>query len=72
MPRLMLNGELWSKPTTSLLENGIDDKPNLRIMVEGILCHTSTGSSWRDLLTQLDVGTVFIKNLIDGPQTINY
>jgi len=49
MPRLMLNDELWSKLRTIMLQNGIYDKPNLRIMVEGILYRIRVGCPWRDL-----------------------
>lgn len=49
MPRLMLNDELWSKLRKIMLQNGIYDKPNLRIMVEGILYRIRVGCPWRDL-----------------------
>lgn len=65
MPRLMLNDELWSKLRKIMLQNGIYDKPNLRIMVEGILYRIRVGCPWRDLPENFDAGTLFIKNLID-------
>jgi len=49
MPRLMLDDELWSKLRKIMLQNGIYDKPNLRIMVEGILYRIRVGCPWRDL-----------------------
>lgn len=45
----MLNDELWSKLRKIMLQKGIYDKPNLRIMVEGILYHIRVGCPWRDL-----------------------
>ena len=35
MARLMLTDELWSKLKMSMLQHGIYEKPNLRIMVGG-------------------------------------
>lgn len=52
MPRLMLNDELWSKLKKNLLQNGIDDKPNLRIMLEGMLYRIRVGYPWQDLLAK--------------------
>ena len=49
MPRLMLNDGLWSKLGTIMLQNGIYDKANLRIIVEGILYRIRVGCPWRDL-----------------------
>ncbi|MDR1057684.1 MAG: transposase, partial [Coxiellaceae bacterium] len=37
MARLMLTDELWSKLRTMMHQQGIYDKPNLRMMVEGML-----------------------------------
>lgn len=49
MPRLMLTEEHWSKLRPIMLENGIYDKPNLRIMIEGMLYRMRVGCPWRDL-----------------------
>lgn len=49
MPRLMLNDERWSKLRTIMREHGIYDKPNLRMMVEGMLYRMRAGCPWRDL-----------------------
>ena len=37
MARLMLSDERWSKLQEIMLQHGIYDKPNLRMMVEAIL-----------------------------------
>jgi len=49
MARLMLTDELWSKLKMIILQHGIYDKPNLRIMVEGIFYRMRVGCPWRDL-----------------------
>ena len=49
MARLMLTDELWSKLKTIMLQHGIYDKPDLRIMVEGVLYRMRVGCPWRDL-----------------------
>ncbi len=49
MNRLMLTDELWSKLKTIMLEHGIYDKPDLRMMVEGMLYRMRVGCPWRDL-----------------------
>ncbi len=49
MVRLMLNNEKWSKFRDIMTKNKIYDKPNLRLMVEGILYRMRTGCPWRDL-----------------------
>ena len=49
MARLMLTDELWSKLKMSMLQHGIYDKPNLRIMVEGMFYRMRVGCPWRDL-----------------------
>ena len=46
MPRLMLSDELWSKLRIIMREHGIYDKPNLRMMVEGMLYRMRTGLPW--------------------------
>ena len=49
MPRLMLNDELWSKLRVILCQNGIYDKRDLRMTVEGMLYRMRVGCPWRDL-----------------------
>ena len=49
MVRLMLTDELWSKLRTIMLQHGIYDKSNLRMIVEGILYRMRVGCPWRDL-----------------------
>ena len=49
MPRLMLSDELWSKLRDIMLQQRIYDKPNLRMMVEGMLYRMRVGCPWRDL-----------------------
>ncbi len=49
MPRLLLSDELWSKLKGILLQLGVYDKSNLRLMVEGMLYRLRTGLPWRDL-----------------------
>ncbi len=49
MTRLMLTDELWSKLRAIMQQQGIYDKPNLRIMVEGMLYRMRVGCPWRDL-----------------------
>lgn len=49
MPRLMLSDELWSKLKGIMLQHKIYDKPNLRMIVEGMLYRMRVGCPWRDL-----------------------
>ena len=49
MARLMLTDELWSKLRIIMHQQGIYDKPNLRMMVEGMLYRMRVGCPWRDL-----------------------
>lgn len=49
MARQMLTDELWSKLRTIMHEYDIYDKPNLRMMVEGMLYRMRVGCPWRDL-----------------------
>ena len=49
MPRLLLSDELWLKLKLILLQCGVYDKSNLRLVVEGILYRLRTGLPWRDL-----------------------
>lgn len=52
MPRKMLTDEHWSKLKKIMLEEGIYDKPNLRLMIEGMLYRLRVGCPWRDLPRQ--------------------
>lgn len=52
MNRLMLTDETWPKLKTIMLKEGIYDKPNLRLMTEGILYLMRVGCPWRDLPTE--------------------
>jgi transposase len=45
----MLTDELWSKLKTIMRQHGIYDKPQLRLMVEGMLYRMRIGCPWRDL-----------------------
>ena len=49
MLRLLLSDELWSKLKEIMLQEGIYDKPALRITVEGMLYRMRVGCPWRDL-----------------------
>ena len=49
MPRTMLNDELWLKLWPIMSENGVYDKPDLRLTTEGILYRMRSGCPWRDL-----------------------
>jgi len=49
MLRLMLNDELWFKLREIMLQHGIYDKPNLRMIVEAMLYRMRVGCPWRDL-----------------------
>lgn len=49
MVRLMLTDELWSKLRTIMLQYRIYDKPNLSMIVEGVLYRMRVGCPWRDL-----------------------
>ena len=49
MLRLMLNDELWFKLREIMLQHGIYDKPNLRMIVEAMLYRMGVGCPWRDL-----------------------
>ena len=51
MLRLMLNDELWFKLKEIMLQHGIYDKPNLRMIVEAMLYRMRVGCPWRDLPT---------------------
>ncbi|CEG56511.1 transposase (fragment) [Legionella fallonii LLAP-10] len=53
MHRLMLKDELWFKLREIMLQHGIYDKPNLRIIVEAMLYRMREGCPWRDLPTDL-------------------
>ena len=49
MARLMLSDELWSKLGIIMQQQGIYDKPDLRLMVEAMLYRMRVGCPWRDL-----------------------
>ncbi|MFO1256878.1 MAG: IS5 family transposase [Gammaproteobacteria bacterium] len=49
MARLMLSDELWSKLRTIMQQQGIYDKPELRLMVEAMLYRLRVGCPWRDV-----------------------
>ena len=49
MTRLMLTDELWSKLRMIMCQHGIYDKPNLRMIIEGVLYRMRVGCPWRDL-----------------------
>ena len=49
MPRMVLKDEQWSKLKPILLFCRINDKPELRMTLEGILYRIRTGIQWRDL-----------------------
>ena len=52
MPRLMLSDERWSKLVEILQQHRIYNKPNLRMMIEGMLYRMRVGCPWRDLPTE--------------------
>jgi transposase len=45
----MLTDELWAKLSPIIFNNGIYDKPSLRVTIEGILYRLRVGCPWRDL-----------------------
>ncbi|MAC46757.1 MAG: IS5/IS1182 family transposase [Oceanospirillum sp.] len=49
MPRLILTDEYWSKLTTIFKQIRIYNKPDLRMMVEGMFYRIRVGCAWRDL-----------------------
>jgi len=49
MARLLLTDECWSKLRTILHQNGVYNKPHLRMTVEGMLYRMRVGCPWRDL-----------------------
>ena len=49
MPRLMLSDEHWLKLQPIIKQVRINDKPDLKLSVEGMLYHIRTGIPWRDL-----------------------
>ena len=68
----MLTDELWSKLRTMMHQQGIYDKPNLRMMVEGMLYRSMrVGCPWSDLRQYLVIGIPYTKNLIAGLQKIS-
>ena len=55
MARLMLNREQWSTLRKIMRDHGVYDKPNLRMMVEGMLYRMRVGCPWRDLPSEFGV-----------------
>jgi transposase len=45
----MLKDEFWSKLKEIMLQHGMYDKPNLRMVVEAMLYRMRVGCPWRDL-----------------------
>lgn len=45
----MLSDEHWSTLKSILLEEGIYDNKNLKMVMEGVLYRMHTGVPWRDL-----------------------
>ena len=54
MLRLMLKDEFWSKLKEIMLQHGIYDKPNLRMVVEAMLYRMRFGCPWRDLPAEFE------------------
>lgn len=52
MPRTMLSDEHWMKMKPIMLEEGVYDKPGLRLSVEGMLYRLRVGCPWCDLPKQ--------------------
>lgn len=61
MARFLLTDEYWSKLKSTMLQNGIYDKPNLRMMMEGILHRLRIGCPWRDLPEEFGLWTTIYK-----------
>ena len=62
MPRLMLSDEHWLKLQPILKQVRINDKPDLKLSVEGMLYRIRTGIPWRDLPSEFGKwNTVFQK-----------
>ena len=62
MPRLMLSDEHWSKLRVIMRQQGIYDKPSLRLTVEGILYRMRVGCPWRDLPSEFGKWNSVYKN----------
>ena len=62
MPSLMLSDEQWLKLQPILKQVRINDKPDLKLSVEGMLYRIRTGIPWRDLPSEFGKwNTVFQK-----------
>ena len=62
MPRLMLSDEHWLKLQPIIKQVRINDKPDLKLSVEGMLYHIRTEIPWRDLPSEFGKwNTVFQK-----------
>ena len=59
MSRLMLSDELWSKLRTIMRQQGIYDKPDLRLMVEAMLYRMRVGCPW-----QIQHGAIYTKKYV--------
>ena len=53
MLRLMLNDELWFKLREIMLQHGIYDKPNLRMIVEAMLYRMRVGCPFENLFARI-------------------
>ncbi|WP_253306581.1 IS5 family transposase [unidentified bacterial endosymbiont] len=69
MPRLMLSDEQWSKLKTIMLQEGIYDKLNLRLEVEGMFYRMRVGCPWRDLPKQFGKWASLYKKFNDWSMT---
>ena len=49
MLRMILTEDLWTKLKSAMVEIGFYNKPNLRMIIEGILWRLRPRSPWRDL-----------------------
>jgi transposase len=59
----MLSDEHWSKLKTIMLQEGIYDKPNLRLEVEGMFYRMRVGCPWRDLPKQFGQSSSIYKKI---------
>ncbi|PJE79587.1 hypothetical protein CI610_01457 [invertebrate metagenome] len=66
MPRLMLSDEHWFKLQPILKQARINNKPNLKISVEGMLYRIRTGIPWRDLPSKFGKWNIVFQKFNDG------
>ena len=71
MARLMLNGEQWSTLRKIMRDHGVYNKPNLRMMVEGMLYRMRVGCPWRDHPAECGAWNSIYQISIDGQKKIN-